>query len=262
MEKTILKPLPSAQLTLSDSDSARAFRRHRHHQRGLHGGRPPCAAGGRRCNSTGITASYNSGTGVLSLSGDATVGDYQQALRAVTFSSSSDTPTATSASRTLSWQVTDKDANTPATSAVVTSTLTLSAVNDNPTLTGFSAPVATGAEDSAVEISLAALLAAGNEADVDGQVTAFVVQAVTTVVRCVWEARLRQPRTGPLAAISSSTQTPRRFGPRPQTPAEAEPMRCRPSRCSPVTTAGTLSANPVTVKVNVTPVGMPPASPR
>ena len=44
-------------------------------------------------NQNGITGSYNSGTGVLSLTGSATVADYQTALRSITFSSTSDNPT-------------------------------------------------------------------------------------------------------------------------------------------------------------------------
>ena len=55
----------------------------------------------------GITGSYDSGTGVLSLTGTATVADYQAALRSLSYSSTSDNPTVTSANRTISWQVND-----------------------------------------------------------------------------------------------------------------------------------------------------------
>jgi hypothetical protein len=242
----------NVQLTLSDSDSAQLSGATVTISAGLTAGDllalPTAVA-----TSTGITASYNSGTGVLSLSGDATLGNYQQALRAVTFSSSSDTPTATSTSRTLSWEVTDKDANTPATSAVVTSTLTLSAVNDNPTLTGFSAPVATGAEDNAVEISLAALLAAGNEADVDGQVTDFVVQALTSGLLRLGSsaATATDWAVGGNHLIDANTKafwTPAANANGSGANAlQAFTLLARDN-------SGTLSANPVTVKVNVTPV--------
>ncbi|HTW08392.1 MAG TPA: hypothetical protein VME46_12825, partial [Acidimicrobiales bacterium] len=53
-------------------------------------------------NQNGITGSYNASTGVLSLSGDATVADYQAALRSVEFSSTSGAGT-----RTISFTVTD-----------------------------------------------------------------------------------------------------------------------------------------------------------
>lgn len=56
--------------------------------------------------------------------------------------------------------------------------VTVSAVTDAPTLTAFSAAVAVGNEDSEVTVTFADLLAQGNEADIDGAVTAFVITAV------------------------------------------------------------------------------------
>ncbi|MFM7035960.1 MAG: hypothetical protein ACKOYJ_12400, partial [Planctomycetia bacterium] len=82
----------------------------------------------------GITGSYNSATGVLTLSGSATVANYQAALRSVTYSSTSDNPTATSASRTVSWRVNDGSAANNL-SSVATSTVTITAVNDAPVVT-------------------------------------------------------------------------------------------------------------------------------
>lgn len=81
-------------------------------------------------NQNGITGSYNSGTGVLTLSGSATAANYQAALRSVTFASSSDDPTATSASRTITWVASDAGGA----STGVTSTVNLTAVNDAPSL--------------------------------------------------------------------------------------------------------------------------------
>lgn len=49
-----------------------------------------------------------------------------------------------------------------------------------PTLTSFSAPVDTVAEDTQVEITFAELQAQGNEADADGTVQAFVVRSVAS----------------------------------------------------------------------------------
>jgi ELWxxDGT repeat protein len=53
-------------------------------------------------------------------------------------------------------------------------------INHAPTLTNFAAPVASGNEDSAIAVTLASLKAQGNEADVGGSVTGFVVKAVST----------------------------------------------------------------------------------
>jgi hypothetical protein len=53
-----------------------------------------------------ITSSYNSGTGVLTLSGSGTVAQYQQALRSVTFATTSGT--LVSLTRTISIAVTDQ----------------------------------------------------------------------------------------------------------------------------------------------------------
>jgi hypothetical protein len=75
--------------------------------------------------------------------------------------------------------VTDKDANTPATSTVLTSTLNLSAVNDTPTLTDFSGPLAAGGEDTEITLTYSDLIGnTGNKAqvaDADGTVTSLKV---------------------------------------------------------------------------------------
>ena len=80
---------------------------------------------------------YNAGTGVLTLTGTDTLANYQAALRSVTYSSTRDDPTATSASRTIDWQVTDanSDGAGAQSSAVVTSTVNLTAVADAPVIT-------------------------------------------------------------------------------------------------------------------------------
>ncbi|MBF0192644.1 MAG: cadherin domain-containing protein, partial [Magnetococcales bacterium] len=83
----------------------------------------------------GITAFYNTSTGLLTLSGTATLADYQTALRTVTFSSTSEAPTAAYSGRTISWNVTDADAagSGVETSSTVTSSLAVVGVNDAPT---------------------------------------------------------------------------------------------------------------------------------
>jgi hypothetical protein len=79
---------------------------------------------------SGISGSYVAGTGVLTLTGTATVAQYQAALRSVTFSNTSDAP---SASRTITTVVRD---TTPVASAAVTHGVTLQGVNDAPALAG------------------------------------------------------------------------------------------------------------------------------
>nr|WP_277883376.1 cadherin-like domain-containing protein [Nostoc flagelliforme] len=74
----------------------------------------------------GITGSYNSNTGVLSLTGSSSVTDYQTALRSITYSNSSDNPSLTP--RTVSFIVNDGAAN----STAVTRNINITAVNDAP----------------------------------------------------------------------------------------------------------------------------------
>jgi VCBS repeat-containing protein len=69
----------------------------------------------------GITASYNSSTHVLTLSGSDTAADYQTALREVTYSFSGDpTDAGADKTRTIAWSVTDADAVTSATGSTTT----------------------------------------------------------------------------------------------------------------------------------------------
>ena len=81
-------------------------------------------------NANGISGSYNAGTGTLTLSGSATVAQYQAALQSVTYVNTGDNPTTTQ--RTLSWRVNDgQSANNL--SNVGTSTIDVTVVNDQPT---------------------------------------------------------------------------------------------------------------------------------
>ena len=65
-------------------------------------------------------------------------------------------------------------------STAIQATVAVTSVNDAPTLTAFSSVVASGNEDSQITVSLANLLAQGNEADLDGTVSAFVIKAVSS----------------------------------------------------------------------------------
>jgi hypothetical protein len=76
-----------------------------------------------------ITGSYNSTTGVLTLSGSDTKANYELALESVTYHNNSDDPTTTQ--RTVSYTVNDGFVD----SAPATATVNVTAVNDEPTLT-------------------------------------------------------------------------------------------------------------------------------
>jgi Bacterial Ig domain len=79
-------------------------------------------------NTAGITGSYNSGTGVLTLAGTDTVAAYRTALRSVDFSTSNDNPTS---SRTVSFSAGDGTA----TGGPVARGVTISATDDAPVVT-------------------------------------------------------------------------------------------------------------------------------
>ncbi|KAB2963775.1 DUF4347 domain-containing protein, partial [Zoogloea sp.] len=89
-----------------------------------------------------IAASYNSGTGVLTLSSagaTATLAQWQAALRSVTYTNSSDTPSA--ATRTVSFIVDDGTDS----SSAATRTVTVEATNDSPAI---SAPASIGVTEN------------------------------------------------------------------------------------------------------------------
>ncbi len=77
-------------------------------------------------NQLGISGSWDAGTGVLTLSGDASVADYQTALQSVTFVNTSETPS--TLTRTVSFQVDDGTDL----SNVATRDISVDSVNDAP----------------------------------------------------------------------------------------------------------------------------------
>ncbi len=81
----------------------------------------------------GITGNWNAGTGVLTLSGSATLVSYQAALRSVSYVNTSDNPS--TATRTVSFVVNDGAAS----SNTATRNIDVAAVNDAPTAINLSA---------------------------------------------------------------------------------------------------------------------------
>ncbi|KJV05962.1 hypothetical protein VZ94_14500, partial [Methylocucumis oryzae] len=80
-----------------------------------------------------INASYSAG--VLTLTGSGTVAEYLQVLHSVKFLNTTNDPTVTSATRTVSWTTVDadSDATGAATSNTVTTQINITPQNDNPT---------------------------------------------------------------------------------------------------------------------------------
>ena len=98
---------------------------------------------------------------------------YETALRSITYHSTSDDPTATSATRTITWGVTDANSDgVGAETSTVTSTIDLTATNDASVVGG--ALGVTVAESGTVVITSDDL----NTADVD-DVSADLVYKVT-----------------------------------------------------------------------------------
>ena len=87
-------------------------------------------------NQLGITGIYDNATGTLTLSGAASAANYQTALRSVTYTNNSQSPT--TSTRTVSFQVTDDGALA---SNIATRDITVASINDVPALT--TAPGAT-----------------------------------------------------------------------------------------------------------------------
>ncbi len=117
-------------------------------------------------NTATITGSWNSTTGTLSLSGSATVAEYQAALRSVTYENTSDDPDPST--RTVSFTVNDGELD----SNIVTRDVAITPVNDPPSLTVTNATVTT---DEGTEVTNA-----GTFGDVDSA-TVTLTASVGTV---------------------------------------------------------------------------------
>ena len=112
---------------------------------------------------TGITASYNAASGVLTLTGNDTLAHYQQVLDSVTYVSTSDNPTnfGTQTSRTISWVINDGALNNGTTQ---TTTLSIVASDNAPVLSNVAASASYSENAAPVTLSPAAAVS-----DVDNQ---------------------------------------------------------------------------------------------
>jgi hypothetical protein len=113
----------------------------------------------------GISGVYNSGTGVLTLTGTASVADYQTALRSITYENGSDDPTA--ATRTVTFQVDDGGA-TDNLSDPVSRDIAVTPVNDAPVVTTSAGSTAYAEGDPATEVDAGATVADADDASLEG----------------------------------------------------------------------------------------------
>src|SRR5262249_4077740 len=106
---------------------------------------------------TSITASYNSTSETLVLSGSDTLAHYQQVLDSLTFSTPSDNPTdyGSFLSRVLTWTVNDGSASNN-TNAPAFTTIALTAINDAPTLSNVATSAVVAFPGQTVTVSSAA----------------------------------------------------------------------------------------------------------
>ena len=115
----------------------------------------------------GISGVYNTGTGVLTLSGSSSVANYEAALRSVTYENSSDDPS--TASRTITFRVDDGGASDNL-SDPVTRDIGVTAVNDAPVVTTSSGSSSYVEGDPATVVDGAVTVTDVDDADIEGAV--------------------------------------------------------------------------------------------
>jgi hypothetical protein len=96
-------------------------------------------------NQNGISGVYNTGTGILALTGTSSVANYQTALRSIKFSSSNSSP---SASKTVAFKVNDGDVD----SNSATKNLSITATNGPPDVTATPADLSYTENDPATAV--------------------------------------------------------------------------------------------------------------
>jgi hypothetical protein len=115
----------------------------------------------------GIDGVYNNGTGVLTLTGTASVADYQTALRSITYENGSDDPTA--ATRTVTFQVDDGGA-TGNLSNSVSRDVAVTPVNDAPVVTTSTGSTTYAEGDPAAAVDGAATVTDADDANLESAV--------------------------------------------------------------------------------------------
>ncbi|MBU3704175.1 MAG: hypothetical protein FGM42_07370, partial [Ilumatobacteraceae bacterium] len=91
-----------------------------------------------------ISGTYNTSTGVLTLSGAGTPTEYQSAFRAVKFRNTTNNPTALASTRTVTWQANDGDATN---NLSTTTTSTITVVETVPTISSIAVTSSAGTDN-------------------------------------------------------------------------------------------------------------------
>ena len=128
-------------------------------------------------SNTDITAAYVSGTGVLTLTGSVLASAWETALRAVTYSSSSEDPTGTqsSADRAVSFVISDGVVS----SAAVTRTVTVTPVNDVPVLAAVEAGALAYTENDVATVVSATITVSDLDLTTDANLDTATVTIIT-----------------------------------------------------------------------------------
>ncbi|MDP2242160.1 MAG: DUF4347 domain-containing protein [Burkholderiales bacterium] len=121
----------------------------------------------------GLTVSYTAGTGVLSITGSATVATYQSILQSIRYDNTSETPTTTDRLVT----VVASDGTTP--SATQTSSITVTAVNDAPVVDLNAGSAGQDVTVAFTEQTPVLIAPAGTLADVDSANLASLIVTLT-----------------------------------------------------------------------------------
>lgn len=128
-------------------------------------------------NASGFTVGYDTGTGVLTLTGSGNAAALQTALRSITYSSTSDDPTfgGTDGTRQFNFTVTD---NGGLASATVTAQVAVTGVNDAPSLSaGPYSWAATGEDTVSTVVTVSSLLGSLSASDADSASLGIAITA-------------------------------------------------------------------------------------
>ncbi|HEX2084288.1 MAG TPA: Ig-like domain-containing protein [Solirubrobacteraceae bacterium] len=143
----------------------------------------------------GITGVYNTGTGVLALTGTATLADYETALRSIAYSHAGDNP---AASKTVEFVVDDGDDD----SAAATKDLAVTGVNDGPDVDTSDTALAYTEGDGAVAVDSGV-----TATDVDSASLAGATVAITTGFDGTQDELAFTDQSGITGAYDDSTGT-------------------------------------------------------
>jgi hypothetical protein len=205
----------------------------------------------------GITGSYDDTTGTLTLSGAASVSNYELALRSVTYENSSDNPTA--ATRTVTFQVTDSEL---ATGTPDTRDIGVAGANDAPVVSTTAAPLAYTEGEPSTPLDPGVVVSDVDDANLEGATvrisSGFQLGDDLVFVNQVGISGVYNTGTGVLTLSGTASVTDYQTALRS--------IGFQSTNVAPVTTKtvefkaddGDLDSNAATRQIEVTPVNSPP----